>query len=105
MNVRQDKPERFSAPIEENDASLLNQWGFPLELGPKSAFHTHFCSSQRGRSTRGRTQKYANARKRAQMSAKERKHKSAKERKFKGRKRVQKGAKERFCAKIANNQV
>ena len=44
---------------------------------------------KRGRSKRGRTQKHANERKRAQMSAKERKRKSAKE-----RKRAQKGAKE-----------
>ena len=45
---------------------------------------------KRGRSKRGRTQKHANVRKRAQMSAKERKRKSAKE-----CKRAQKGANER----------
>ena len=55
---------------------------------------------KRGCSKRSRTQKHANARKRAQMSAKERKRKSARE-----RKRAQKSAKERFRVKSANSQV
>ena len=58
------------------------------------------CASQnsavpkRGRSKRGRTQKHANVRKRAQMNAKGCKRKSAKE-----RKRAQKSAKQRFRVK------
>ena len=53
---------------------------------------------KRDRSKLSRTQKHANACKRAQMSAKERKRKSTK-----GRKRAQKGAKERKSALLCKN--
>ena len=103
----------LQAPKENTEIATLNDtmrhyfahfvWKYATVRGylsnallnpPKSA------SPKRGRCKRGRTQKHANARKRAQMSANASPQQGAK-----GRKRAQKSTKERFRVKIANNQV
>ena len=84
--VSRETFDKLSAPLFHTD--------FPWKQGTKESCDLKSLRTsavpKRGRSKRGRSQKHANARKRAQMNAKERKRKSAN-----ARKRAQKGAKER----------